>query len=347
MLPFPTFMTKMRQIVYTGQYTKGEYVKQIESVAADFLGVRHVVAVNSCTTGLMLVLSCLALEGEVITPSFTFSATTQALIWNNLKPVFADIDPHTLNINPIQVEKAITKKTSAILATHIFGNPCPTLQLKHITEKYNIPVIYDAAHAFGSKYSMNVPVGCGGIAEVFSLSPSKVLTAGEGGLIATNDPHLAGQLETAREYGIVNGKHTIIKGLNGRMSEFNAAVALAHFSDLHQRLVRRTILSINYMDAFEDISLDYQKTEGSNFSYFVIKSVKRPFIVNALKKARIGFKTYFNPPVHLQQYFGGFHNGSPLPYTEAAAQRVLCIPMYASLSDENQEFIIETIHESL
>ena len=338
---------RIKAVILSGEYTKGAYVKQIESVAADFLGVRHVVAVNSCTTGLMLVLSCLALEGGVITPSFTFSATTQALIWNNLKPVFADIDPYTLNIDVNDIIHRITKRTSAILATHIFGNPCYYSLLNNIAETYNLKLIFDAAHAFGSTYSLNVPVGCGGIAEVFSLSPSKVLTAGEGGLIATNDSYLAGQLETAREYGIVNGNQAIMRGLNGRMSEFNAAVALAHFSDINKRLLRRKVLAVNYMDAFEDISLEYQFTTGSNYSYFAIKSVKRPFIINSLQKRRIGFKTYFYPPAHLQQFLGGFHNGSSLQITETAARRVLCIPMYASLSDESQEFIIETIQENL
>lgn len=347
MLPFAQLDARISKICLEGIYTKGEYVKQIESVAADFLGVKHVVAVNSCTTGLMLVLSCLALEGEVITPSFTFSATTQALIWNNLKPVFADIDQDTLNIDITDIKNKITKSTSAILATHVFGNPCYYSLLNNIAETYDLKLVFDAAHAFGSIYTLNVPVGCGGVAEIFSLSPSKVLTAGEGGLITTNDSTLADKLRAAREYGLKEGYHTIIKGMNGRMSEFNAAVALSHFSDINERLRKRAVLAINYINAFEDINLKYQLTDGSNFSYFAIKSVKRPFIVNALKKARIGFKTYFDPPVHLQRYLGNFHDGSPLNRTLDASQRVLCIPMYASLSDEQQEYIIETIQESL
>ena len=180
-------------ILRSGVLTNGPFVRRFEQETARYLGVRHCVAVSSCTSGLMLVLRAADLSGDVIVPSFTFAATAHAVAWNGLRPVFADIDRRTLTLSPDAVEQAIGMHTSAILATHIYGTPCDVESLDRIAARNGLRLFFDAAHAFGSMHA-GTRVGGFGDAEVFSLSPTKVVVAAEGGLIATNDDLLGGAM---------------------------------------------------------------------------------------------------------------------------------------------------------
>src|SRR3989338_7449051 len=195
-----SLMPRLKEVFRSGQITNASNVREFESRAAEYLAVKYCVAVSSCTSGLTLVHKCLALKGEVIVPSFTFYATVHSLVWNNLVPVFADCREDTFNIDEKKIEPLVSKKTKAILAVYIYGNPPAIKELQRIAHRHRLKLIFDSAHAFGSRYN-GLKAGRFGDAEVFSLSPTKLLTAGEGGLVATNDRLLADSLKIARNYG--------------------------------------------------------------------------------------------------------------------------------------------------
>src|SRR3984893_1239064 len=185
-VPGEEFLEDVRRILASKQLTNGAYVRRFEEAAAAYLGVEQCVAVSSCTSGLLLVLKALDLQGEVILPSFTFHATAHAVVWNGLKPVFADCEAKTFCIDPQEVRAKLSPGTAAILAVHLFGNPAAVKELEDIAAEMEIPLVFDAAHAFGSR-SRGTQIGGFGTAEVFSFSPTKLVVAGEGGLIATGD----------------------------------------------------------------------------------------------------------------------------------------------------------------
>src|ERR1700681_2636610 len=236
-VPGEEFLEEVRGILASKQLTNGAYVKKFEEAAAEYLGVDHCVAVSSCTAGLLLVLKVLDLRGEVILPSFTFHATAHAVVWNGLTPVFADCDAKTFCVAPQAVRAQVSSRTAAILAVHLFGNPAAVKELEEIAEELQIPLLFDAAHAFGS-LSHGDHVGGFGTAEVFSFSPTKLVVAGEGGLVATRDAGLAERLRAARNYGDAGNYDPGILGENARMSEINAAMALHGLTGLDARMHR-------------------------------------------------------------------------------------------------------------
>ena len=236
--PYSAYEPLFREVIESGRLTLGKHGEALEKKVATYLGVKHCVAVSSCTSGLMLVMKGLGLTGEVIVPSFTFSATGHALVWSGLTPVFADIDPKTFTLDPKAVEKLITAKTSAILSVHPFGVVSDVRKLEALAKKYKLKLIFDAAHAFGSEVN-GVKVGNFGDAEVFSCSPIKLMTAGEGGLILTNNDELAEFCRLGRNYGDDGTNDTLFAGLSARMSEFHAAVGLRSFAQFPQNLKNR------------------------------------------------------------------------------------------------------------
>ena len=211
----------------------------------EFLDVPHCVAVSSCTVGLTLLLRALELAGEVILPSFTFYATGHALLWNNLVPVFCDSEPDSFNLDPERVEALITPRTSAILAVHVCGNPADSERLEEIARRHRLRLLFDSAHAFGSGRNGR---RCGGFgdAEVFSLSPTKVFTAGEGGLITTNHPGLAATLRKGRNYGDPGTYDCDLPGLNARLTEFQGVLGLESMRQVENEILRRNQIA----DAF-------------------------------------------------------------------------------------------------
>jgi len=338
---------KIRRIIDSGVYTNGFYLRQLEYKAAEYLGVKDVVAVSSCTSGLMLIAKCLELEGEVITPSFSFSATSLALLWAGLKPVFVDCKLTDFNIDVNRVTEAITLKTSAILATHIFGNPCNKKRLERIARVNDIKLIFDAAHGFGSLYRDGSNVGSGGVAEVFSLAPSKLLTGGEGGLIATNKPWLADKLRIARNYGNPGNYNITIQGLNARMSELNAAMALTHLPSISFRILHRTKIAKLYQEGLKKLGIEYQTLNGfTNHSYFALKHPKRDKIATKLERAGIETKKYFDPPIHKQKLFRKFDVTIPiLSNTLKLSYEVLCLPIYNDISEMRVSVILGNMHD--
>jgi dTDP-4-amino-4,6-dideoxygalactose transaminase len=224
--------SEIKEIFSSGNVTTSKYVKKFEEECARYLGVRNVVAVSSATSGLMLAVKGLGLRGEVIVPSFTFVATVHSLIWNNIKPVFVDCEEGTYNIDITKIEEKITSRTSAIMPVYVFGNPPRIRELEEIAKRNNLKLIFDSAQAFGAEYE-SIKAGCFGNCEVFSLSPTKVITAIEGGLVATDNDELAEFLRSARDYGKSrDGSGIDYIGLSARMSEIHALIGLKNLENI-------------------------------------------------------------------------------------------------------------------
>lgn len=367
-------------IVASGQLTKGKYVEQFEKAVAKRLGVRHAVAVSSCTIGLMLVFRAIDLSaggcrsrrgdgegcpvnaveplsrfgivrsggrsepvGEVIIPSFTFLAGPAAIVWNNLRPVFVDVDSHSTNITAQAVRAAITPRTVAISVCHNFGNPCDITGLQAVATEHGLPLVVDAAHGFGAKMHGR-PVGAGATAQVFSLSPTKLLVAGEGGVVATDCDCIAHFVRLGREYGNDGSYDALFSGVNGRMPELSAATALAGLEILDAVADRRREIAALYRKELERLpGIEFMESvAGAEPSYkdfsIVVDPARFGMSRDALRRVLasqgIETRTYFNPPCHRQTAFEHFYDRSrPLPATEMLAARSLSLPMGAHVDE--------------
>lgn len=330
-----------------GQITNASNVKRFEEMAADYIGVKYCIAVSSCTTGLMLVHKCLGLKGEVIVPSFTFHATVHSLVWNNLKPVFVDCREDTFNIDEKKIKGLVTMDTSAILAVYMYGNPPAMEELQRIADKEGLKLIFDAAQAFGARFK-GALAGRFGNAEVFSLSPTKLLIAGEGGIVTTNDKSLAERLRVARNYGDSGNYDCSFSGFNARMGEFNAILAIKGLKMVDKKVKKRNRVARLYTDFFKNYKgITFQKIEYGNACNFKdysividpeLAGIDRDLLALALKKENIDNRKYFYPPVHMQKAFE-FHKRDGLGVTERISSRVLSLPIYYSLTDYEIEKI--------
>lgn len=349
--PFAAYAPLFKKVIESSMLTQSVNGAKLEKRAAEYLGVKHCVALSSCTAGLMLTLKGLNLKGEVILPSFTFLASGLPVLWNGLTPVFADIDPDTYCVDPKAVEKLITKNTCAILATHVFGVPCNTQALEKLASKHRIKLIFDAAHAFGSSAGKR-RVGGFGDAEVFSLSPTKVLTAGEGGILATNDIALAQFVREGRNYGDKGTNDVAVGGLSARMPEMSAAVALRSLTQLARNLKRRNaaaeylkkgILKLEPRLRFQHIPKGV-RTTYKDLSLYVDPALgyTRDDLHEYLGHKGVMTRKYFYPPLHKMKAYAKAKKG-PLPVTDKVATRVLSLPMYAHLEKRDADYILAAL----
>ncbi|HZS49268.1 MAG TPA: DegT/DnrJ/EryC1/StrS family aminotransferase [Bryobacterales bacterium] len=333
-----------REILESGQLTNGQTVRKLEQAAADYLGVPECVAVSSCTAGLMLVERCLGLRGKVIVPSFTFFATAHSLLWNRLEPVFVDCDPETWNADPERVSRAIRPGVSAILAVHVFGNPCPAFELECIARRAGLRLIFDSAHAFGAA-SAGSKAGAFGDAEVFSLSPTKLLVAGEGGLITTRNRRLAAALRAARNYGDAGDYDCRQLGLNARLTEIQAAVGLASLPSVERQVKLRNRLAAAYHACFQNepgIAMQQirprDRSAFKDFSIVIEEArfgISRDFLYSALEAENVQVRRYFDPPLHRQRLYRCFYRPDvdPLAITERISRNVLTLPIHAHMNE--------------
>ncbi|MFF5211939.1 DegT/DnrJ/EryC1/StrS family aminotransferase [Streptosporangium sp. NPDC000396] len=343
-----------RKALESGYITNADQVRDFEREAAEFLSVENVIAVNSCTAGLMLVLRCLSATGEAILPSFTFMASGHAAIWSGLVPVLADCDDLTYTLDPASVDTVSGESSAVVIATHIFGVPCAADALQAVAARRGLDVVYDAAHGFGSVYADGRPVGCRGIAEVFSLSPTKNLTAGEGGLIATNDGELAKQLRIARNYGNPGDYDSLFAGLNGRLGELNAALGRVNLARLPERLDRRRRLAAQYRNRLAGVpGIGFQHVEPealTGYKDFVIRvnaeefGVSRNVLAEALAADNISTRKYFDPPLHRQRSFAtAVTDRDSLDVTDRLSRELLTLPLFDRLEEKTVDRVCETI----
>jgi len=344
----------LEKLFVSGMITCSSSVERFETEAAEYLGLKYVVAVSSCTSGLMLVLKALGLKGEMILPSFTFSATGHALLWNSIHPKFADISEKMLNINVVEIEQAITDKTVAILAVHIFGNPCDVSSLEILATKYGLKLVFDAAHALGSIYKGR-KIGTFGDAEVFSLSPTKLVVAGEGGLVATNDRTLARMVKIGRNYGDPGNYDCEFAGLSARMPEINAVLGLWSLKRLEAQVEKRNLISDAYRSllrgipglSFQEIPTDRRSTY-KDFAVIVDPlgfGMTRDELAIALDAENIMTRKYFDPPLHKQRAYlqDCTKYDGRLSITEKISRSILCLPIFSHIEADVVERISETI----
>jgi dTDP-4-amino-4,6-dideoxygalactose transaminase len=342
--PFEDMKKEMAAILGSGMVTKGRHVVDFEQAIAEHLGVKHAVAVSSCTSGLMLTYRGLGLTGEVIIPSFTFMATASSLVWAGLKPVLADVKFGTTNLDPEAAEAAITPRTTAIVAVHNFGNPAEIDELQAIATRHRLKLIFDAAHGFGALYQ-GVPVGRQGDAQVYSLSPTKLLIAGEGGIVATNNDRLAAQICMGREYGN-NGRYdSAFAGLNARMPELSALMGIHSLRTLEEAARRRNHTAELYQRELGRLpGVDFQKIAAADRSSYREYSIMidhnafgidRNQLAQALAAENIDTRKYYEPPVHRQIAYQQFAPlDRTLTITDLLAANSLSLPMWSDMSDD-------------
>jgi dTDP-4-amino-4,6-dideoxygalactose transaminase len=354
--PFADVVAGYRDCYERGMITNSSTVTRFEATVAERLGVAHCVAVSSCTSGLALTLRALGLQGEVILPSLTFFATGHAALWNGLEPVFADCDEQNWTVDPADVERKITDRTAAIIGVHLYGNPCDVEALERVAARHKLPLIFDSAHAFGSRRNGR-PVGQFGTAEVFSLSPTKLLVAGEGGLVTTNDAVLAERIRAGRNYGDLGSYDPILLGLNARMPEFNAALALAGLDHFDRTLARYNQIAARYSSTLRGIpgiclqSIDSRDTTTyKDYTIWLNPTSgrrNRDQLAEALLAENIETKKYFYPPLHRQRLFRTFSSAGPqtLTRTDRVADGILSLPIYYALADDLVDTVANAVVE--
>ena len=353
-LPGNEFQKEIEAILASGKITNSVRVEKLEQLASAFLGVPHCVAVSSCTSGLLLTLRALELCGEVILPSFTFFATAHSILWNGLKPVFADCDPETFCLCPKSAQERLTRDTVAIMAVHMYGNPVDIATLESIVAERGLALVLDSAHAFGSEWQ-GERVGKFGTAEVFSMSPTKLIVAGEGGLVTTRDEYLARAIRAGRNYGDAGTYDPELLGLSARMSEFHAALAVASLSNIEERIKRRNEIRLRYERNLGSVpGLCFQQIDDRNLSTCKDFSIligsagfgaSRDWLFDALRRENIEVRRYFWPPVHRQQLYRKQWDGKPLPITDSISDGVISLPIYSSLTDDQVDRVCSAIEQ--
>ena len=328
----------------------GPLVQNLEAKIARYLGVKHCVIVSNGTLALQILVHALGLKGEVIVPAFTFIATANALTWQQLEPKFCDIKPGTPNIDPDQCQRMITANTSAILGVHVWGQRCDTDALEHIARENGIPLIFDAAHAFGCGDSTGRMIGTYGDAEVFSFHATKAFHSAEGGAITTNDDSLAIKLKQIRNFGFVDTDKTDCLGINAKMSEIHAAVGLSNHSHLEQSLEKSVAVYATYIEKLKIVEhIELLKfSPPHNFHYVVVRvkdeaPLDRDQLIDVLCKENILARRYFYPGCHRMEPYYSDSKRSSLPETEKLASSTLLLPAGAQINLADVSIICDTL----
>ncbi len=332
----------------------GPLVQEFEQRVAELLGVRNLVAMCNGTVALEIAIRALGLSGEVIVPSFTFVATAHALQWQEITPIFCDIDPRTHNIDPRQVEKMITPRTSGIIGVHVWGRACDIGALTDIARQRNLKLLFDAAHAFGCSYKGRM-IGNFGYAEVFSFHATKFLNTFEGGAVATNDDELAGKMRLMRNFGFAGYDHVIYVGTNGKMSEVSAAMGLTglesldDFIAINHRNYRHYRRELEGMEGVRLVS--YDGIEKSNYQHIILEmdeeatELSRDQWVEILHAENVLARRYFFPGCHRMEPYRSYfpHSGLLLPETEKLTRRVLALPTGTAVGPDEIDKICHLI----
>jgi dTDP-4-amino-4,6-dideoxygalactose transaminase len=318
----------------------GPLVNQLELNLKEFLDVQHLLYLNNGTTALQIAIRALDLTGEVITTPFSFIATTSSIVWEGCKPVFVDIDPRSLNIDPTKIEASITKDTSAILATHVYGNPCEIDLIESLAKKHNLKVIYDAAHCFGTKYKKKSIFAYGDIS-IASFHATKLFHTVEGGAVFTKDPELLKKMALLRNFGFSGPEDFEGVGINGKNSEFHAAMGLANFPYIESILRSRKEQSDRYDERLKSLNVRKIKLNDKaeyNYSYYPIIFENEGMLLKSLDKLEgnnISTRRYFYPSLTKLSYV----ERQSTPICDEISKRVLCLPLYFDLSGEEIDFI--------
>ncbi len=352
--PLEEFIPYLEQIWTNKVLTNGgPFHQHLERELCEHLGVEHISLFTNGTIALVTALQALRVTGEVITTPYSFVATSHSLLWNGIKPVFVDIDPNTLNLDPAKIEAAITPQTTAIMPVHCYGHPCDIEAIQNIADIYNLKVIYDAAHAFGVEDAKGSVLRHGDLS-VLSFHATKVFNTFEGGAIVCPDAKTKVRIDHLKNFGHVGEVTVVAPGINGKMSEFNAALGLLQLKYIDQALARRKAIDAKYRERLKSVKgihcLNDAGEKVANYSYFPILvgadyPISRNDLYQKLKDYGIHPRRYFYPLISDFPMYRGLPSShrENLPVATVAAQRVLCLPIYPDLEmsvvDEVTHFI--------
>lgn len=319
----------------------GPLASDLELKLKNFLKIKHLLFVTNGTVAIQMAIKALDLKGEIITTPFSFVATTSSIVWENCQPVFVDIDENSLNIDAEKIESAITEKTSAILATHVYGNPCNVVKIEEIAKKHNLKVIYDAAHAFGVEVNGKSIFEFGDISTC-SLHATKLYHSIEGGLIITKSAELLKKLAYMRNFGFDGPENFAELGLNGKNSEFHAAMGIANLGYIEKINKKRSEITARYDERLKTLKARrpiWSKNSENNFSYYPIVFETEELMLKIVKELNlheIYTRRYFYPSLSKSL---PYIEPKDFPITENIAQRVLCLPLYYDLTLEEVDMI--------
>ncbi len=331
----------------------GPFHQQLEKALCEYLGVKHISLFTNGTIALVSALQALRITGEVITTPYSFVATAHSLLWNGIKPVFVDIDPQTLNLNPAKVEAAITPQTTAIMPVHCYGLPCDVEAIQKIADTYNLKVIYDAAHAFGVTDARGSILNHGDLS-VLSFHATKVFNTFEGGAIVCPDAKTKQRIDHLKNFGIVDEVTVVAPGINGKMSEFNAAFGMLQLQHMEQAVALRKEIDTIYREQLADITgiqcISDAGETVANYSYFPILvqpeyPMTRDALYQKLKDQGVYARRYFYPLISDFPMYRGLPSAqrSNLPVAADAASKVLCLPIYPALARHDLNRVIKVI----
>ena len=331
----------------------GPFHQQLEKELCEYLGVKHMCLFTNATIALVTALQALRITGEVITTPYSFVATSHSLLWNGIKPVFVDVDPNTLNLDPANIEAAITPQTTAIMPVHCYGHPCDVDAIQKIADNYNLKVIYDAAHAFGVQCHCGSVLNHGDLS-VLSFHATKVFNTFEGGAIICPDEKTKIRLDQLKNFGHVGELTVVAPGINGKMSEINAAIGLLQLKHIDQALARRQAIDAAYRQQLKDIKgilcLKDAGEKVANYAYFPILvnadyPISRDMLNQKLKDIGINPRRYFYPLITEFPMYRGLPSAhrENLPIASSASSRILCLPIYPALPMSAVEEITQFI----
>ncbi|MBN1584554.1 MAG: aminotransferase class I/II-fold pyridoxal phosphate-dependent enzyme [Anaerolineae bacterium] len=332
----------------------GPYVQEFEQRLVERLGVRNCIAMCNGTVALEIAARALSLAGEVIVPAFTFVATAHCLQWQQITPIFCDVDPRTHNLDPRQVERMITPQTTGIIGVHLWGQPCNVEALTYIADRHDLILVFDAAHAFGCSHDGRM-IGNFGQCEVFSFHATKFFNTFEGGAVTTNDDELATKIRLMHNFGFAGLDSVIYIGTNGKMSEVSAAMGLTGLESLDDFIAVNYQNYQHYQEGLDQLQglcmLTYDEAEKQNYQYIVVEiderqaGISRDCLVEILHAENVRARRYFYPGCHqMEPYRSLFpHAGLLLPETESLVQRVMTLPTGTGVSEAEIDCICQII----
>ncbi len=333
----------------------GPFHNELESVLAEYLGVEHLALFTNGTIALVTALQALRITGEVITTPYSFVATAHSLLWNDIRPVFVDINPNTFNLDADKIEQAITPKTTAIMPVHCYGNPAEVERIQKIADTYGLKVIYDAAHAFGVQYKGQSILKHGDLS-ILSFHATKVFTTFEGGAIVCPDAKTKQRIDYLKNFGFADEVTIMAPGINGKMSEFQAAFGLLLLKHMDTALSRRKAIAARYRRILADIpgieipAEPYDTVQTHSYFPILVDGefrLTRDALYQLMRDNGIYSRRYFYPLISDMPMYRGLPSAdkSNLPIAKEISERILCLPIYPALGDEEIDFIASFIYE--
>lgn len=353
--PLEEFLKYLQKIWESKILTNnGPLHQELEQKLCEYLDVKYISLFTNGMLALITAIQALKISGEVITTPFSFVATTHALWWNNIKPIFVDIEPGTFNLDPDKIEAAITPTTTAILPVHVYGNPCNVKKIQGIADRYNLRLIYDAAHAFGVKIN-GTSIADFGDLTILSFHATKVFNTFEGGAIICHDDITKQHIDQLKNFGITNETTVLLPGINAKMNEFQAALGILQLKYVEEAISRRKQVTEIYREAFREIQgitfLPDFAGVAHNYGYFpiLINTIKfgktRDDVYNELRRHDIFPRRYFYPLISQFPTYNGLNSARPgtMPVAERITKEILCLPIYPDLEIESVNNICEII----